>query len=83
MTMFLVDQLRRIRGHLRSSKNEIPRNGVQNKKVMVRSIRLNQPIITVVVYTVQRTRDLDTADLLEQLPALQQLLFRLLACQVR
>ncbi|KAJ8617723.1 hypothetical protein MRB53_013909 [Persea americana] len=28
-----------------------------------------------------RTRDLDTADLLEQLPALQQLLSRLLACQ--
>lgn len=30
----------------------------------------------------QRTRELDTPDLLEQLPALQQLLFRLLACQV-
>lgn len=28
-----------------------------------------------------RTRDLDTVELLEQLPALQQLLFRLLACQ--
>lgn len=28
-----------------------------------------------------RTRELDTPDLLEQLPALQQLLFRLLACQ--
>ncbi|XP_068647289.1 putative clathrin assembly protein At5g35200 [Aristolochia californica] len=28
-----------------------------------------------------RTRDLNTAELLEQLPALQQLLFRLLACQ--
>ncbi|XP_020090560.1 putative clathrin assembly protein At5g35200 [Ananas comosus] len=28
-----------------------------------------------------RTRDLDTIDLLEQLPALQQLLFRLLGCQ--
>ncbi|OUZ99843.1 AP180 N-terminal homology (ANTH) domain [Macleaya cordata] len=28
-----------------------------------------------------RTRDLDTADLLEQLPALQQLLFRVLGCQ--
>ncbi|KAG9456185.1 hypothetical protein H6P81_000693 [Aristolochia fimbriata] len=28
-----------------------------------------------------RTRELDTAQLLEQLPALQQLLFRLLACQ--
>ncbi|XP_038987333.1 putative clathrin assembly protein At5g35200 isoform X2 [Phoenix dactylifera] len=29
-----------------------------------------------------RTSELDTADLLEQLPALQQLLFRLLCCQV-
>ncbi|XP_077216072.1 putative clathrin assembly protein At5g35200 [Tasmannia lanceolata] len=28
-----------------------------------------------------RTKELDTAELLEQLPALQQLLFRLLACQ--
>ncbi|KAJ4831043.1 hypothetical protein Tsubulata_001777 [Turnera subulata] len=28
-----------------------------------------------------RTKDLDTAELLEQLPALQQLLFRVLACQ--
>lgn len=28
-----------------------------------------------------RTRDLDTADLLEQMPALQQLLFRVLGCQ--
>ncbi|PIA46058.1 hypothetical protein AQUCO_01600378v1 [Aquilegia coerulea] len=28
-----------------------------------------------------RTRELDTPDLIEQLPALQQLLFRLLACQ--
>lgn len=30
----------------------------------------------------QRTKDLDTAELLEQLPALQQLLFRVLGCQV-
>ncbi|CAK9136482.1 unnamed protein product [Ilex paraguariensis] len=30
---------------------------------------------------VQRTRDLDTPELLEQLPALQQLLFRVLACE--
>lgn len=31
---------------------------------------------------VQRTKDLDTAELLEHLPALQQLLFRVLGCQV-
>lgn len=31
---------------------------------------------------VQRTKDLETAELLEQLPALQQLLFRVLGCQV-
>ena len=30
----------------------------------------------------QRTKDLDTPELLEQLPALQQLLFRVLGCQV-
>lgn len=30
----------------------------------------------------QRTKDLDTTELLEQLPALQQLLFRVLGCQV-
>lgn len=30
----------------------------------------------------QRTRDLSTSELLEQLPALQQLLYRLLGCQV-
>jgi hypothetical protein len=29
-----------------------------------------------------RTRDLDTEDLLEHLPALQQFLYRLLGCQV-
>ncbi|KAI3857594.1 hypothetical protein MKW98_028858 [Papaver atlanticum] len=31
----------------------------------------------------QRTRDLDTIDLLEHLPALQQLLFRVLGCQTQ
>lgn len=30
----------------------------------------------------QRTKDLDTAELLEQLPALQELLYRVLGCQV-
>lgn len=30
----------------------------------------------------QRTKDLDTPELLDQLPALQQLLFRVLGCQV-
>lgn len=30
----------------------------------------------------QRTKDLDTAELLEHLPALQLLLFRVLGCQV-
>lgn len=30
----------------------------------------------------QRTKDLETAELLDQLPALQQLLFRVLGCQV-
>lgn len=30
-----------------------------------------------------RTRELDTVELLEHLPALQQLLFRLMGCQVR
>lgn len=30
----------------------------------------------------QRTKDLDTPDLLEQLPALQQLLYRVIGCQV-
>jgi len=30
-----------------------------------------------------RTRELDTEDLLEQLPALQQLLHRLMGCQVQ
>jgi hypothetical protein len=30
----------------------------------------------------QRTKDLDTVEILEQLPALQQLLFRVLGCQV-
>ena len=30
----------------------------------------------------QRTKDLDTAELLEQLPALQQLLNRVIGCQV-
>lgn len=29
-----------------------------------------------------KTRDLDTVDLLEHLPALQQLLYRLIGCQV-
>jgi hypothetical protein len=31
---------------------------------------------------IQRTKDLDTVEILEQLPALQQLLFRILGCQV-
>ncbi|MCH85677.1 clathrin assembly family protein, partial [Trifolium medium] len=31
---------------------------------------------------VERTKDLDTAELLEQLPALQQLLYRVISCQV-
>lgn len=30
----------------------------------------------------QRTKDLDTVELLDQLPALQQLLYRVLGCQV-
>lgn len=30
----------------------------------------------------QRTKDLDTTELLEQLPAFQQLLFRVINCQV-
>lgn len=30
----------------------------------------------------QRMKDLDTAELLEHLPALQQLLFRVIGCQV-
>ncbi|KAL7228067.1 hypothetical protein ACSBR1_022858 [Camellia fascicularis] len=44
-----------------------------------------QECLHILKYDVQtdhsRTKDLDTVDLLEQLPALQQLLFRLLACQ--
>lgn len=36
----------------------------------------------VFVFFFQRTKDLDTPELLEQIPALQQLLFRVLGCQV-
>lgn len=35
------------------------------------------------MHLMQRTKDLDTPELLEQLPALQQLLYRINGCQVR
>lgn len=40
-------------------------------------VRMNK-----MVQFLQRTKDLETAELLEQLPSLQQLLYRLLGCQV-
>lgn len=40
-------------------------------------VRMNK-----MVQFLQRTKDLETAELLEQLPSLQQLLHRLLDCQV-